>query len=305
MKKNMIKRKEFMALGAGALAKDVVPDARTKAGRVGSWRLGTSVGRLGECSQQKLDLLSKLGFQCIEVCVPASDVQMDQDFERLGRQARRLKECADKASIEIWSVHLPFGEAYDPSLLDVAERKKVVEKLDRILKAVEPLEVSFAVLHPSYEPINPAERQARLAACRESLPSIVDNAAKRGVLVAIECLPRTCLGNTSDEVIQLAEGINGLGVCFDTNHLLQETPQDFVRQVGGRIATLHVSDYDGVDERHWLPGAPGSIINWNEVVDALAETGYGGPFMFETSIHGDGTFSELVQVFNKMKGEWK
>jgi sugar phosphate isomerase/epimerase len=43
-------------------------------------------------------------------------------------------------------------------------------------------------------------------------------------------------------------------VCFDTNHLLKESSEDFARAVGPHIVTLHVSDYDGKDERHWMAG---------------------------------------------------
>ena len=40
--------------------------------------------------------------------------------------------------------------------------------------------------------------------------------------------------------------------------------------------TLHVSDFDGVDERHWMPGK--GIVDWNDVIAALVEVGYEGPF---------------------------
>ena len=48
----------------------------------------------------------------------------------------------------------------------------------------------------------------------------------------------------------------------DTNHLLQETTEEFIRTVGGEISTLHVAEYDGIDERHWLPGHEEGVITW-------------------------------------------
>lgn len=56
--------------------------------------------------------------------------------------------------------------------------------------------------------------------------------------------------------------------------------------------TLHVSDYDGIDEKHWLPGQ--GIVNWPEVIQALIETGYDGPFMMEVNFR---TADELVNSF--------
>ena len=38
------------------------------------------------------------------------------------------------------------------------------------------------------------------------------------------------------------------------NHLLGESHTDFMKALKHNIITTHLSDYDGVDERHWLPG---------------------------------------------------
>jgi sugar phosphate isomerase/epimerase len=95
----------------------------------------------------------------------------------------------------------------------------------------------------------------------------------------VECLPRACLGNTSQEILRLIDGIPSIGVNLDMNHLLQEKPEDFVRKVGSRIVTLHVADYDGIDEKHWLPGK--GIDNFPAIVQALQSVGYPGPWIFE------------------------
>ena len=44
-------------------------------------------------------------------------------------------------------------------------------------------------------------------------------------------------------------------------------------------ASLHVSDYDFVDERHDLPGH--GVNHWNEILDLLQEAGYKGPILYE------------------------
>jgi len=43
--------------------------------------------------------------------------------------------------------------------------------------------------------------------------------------------------------------------------------------------TLHVSDYDGIEEKHWLPGL--GVIDWLEFLNALREAGYQGAFIYE------------------------
>ena len=71
-------------------------------------------------------------------------------------------------------------------------------------------------------------------------------------------------------------------VCCDTNHLLSENLPDFIRRIGNKIVTLHVSDYDGIDEKHWLPGE--GILDWQEVLTALSEIGYNGPWLYEMGL---------------------
>jgi len=154
------------------------------------------------------------------------------------------------------------------------------------------------VIHASFEPVPENERAQRFEACKESLAVLVKTAAVYNARLTVECLPRTCLGNTSSEILDLINAIDGLEVCCDVNHLLQETPQEFIKRVGSPITTLHISDYDGVDERHWLPGQ--GIINWNNVLDSLVNIEYQGPFMFESA----GTAREKIEVWNKLKTDY-
>ena len=140
-------------------------------------------------------------------------------------------------------------------------------------------------------------RRERLEACRSALFELGERATALGIRLCVECLPRTCLGNTSAEVRELIDGNEAVAVCCDVNHLLQETPQAFIGAVGGRIEAVHISDYDGVDERHWVPGR--GVIDWPAVVAALARAGFAGPFMFEVVSRKD-----QEPVDPHVLGEW-
>lgn len=72
-----------------------------------------------------------------------------------------------------------------------------------------------------------------------------------------------------------------LRTCYDINHIMREPGVDFIRAVGSRIATLHVSDCDDINERHWLPGE--GILDWQAILKALKEVGYDGVWMYEVS----------------------
>jgi sugar phosphate isomerase/epimerase len=83
-------------------------------------------------------------------------------------------------------------------------------------------------------------------------------------------------------MLDLLSADPALRACFDTNHLLSEDPADFVRKVGNKIITTHVSDCDFLNERHWYPGE--GKIDWPALMRALEEVGYQGPFIYEIGL---------------------
>ena len=79
-------------------------------------------------------------------------------------------------------------------------------------------------------------------------------------------------------ILDLTDG--DLRVCFDVNHItLYEGAREALSALGGRVGTLHISDHDGVDERHWIPGR--GIVDWPAFVAGLDDIGYQGCLMHE------------------------
>ena len=263
---------------------------------VNHWQVGTSAGRLGRLTENQLAQLKQAGFDCIEIGLDR--IRSADDFAAKIEQARQLQQSAQITGIKIWSIHIPYGRDIDISLCDPANREKALEEVSRMISLCEYIKPEKLVIHASFEPVPENERAQRFEACKESLAVLVKTAAVYNARLTVECLPRTCLGNTSSEILDLINAIDGLEVCCDVNHLLQETPQEFIKRVGSPITTLHISDYDGVDERHWLPGQ--GIINWNNVLDSLVNIEYQGPFMFESA----GTAREKIEVWNKLKTDY-
>jgi sugar phosphate isomerase/epimerase len=183
--------------------------------------------------------------------------------------------------MDVWTLHLPYGPLYDVSEIDQEKNQRIITRHVRFMELAHQWQIDKVVLHPSYEPIKEKERAERMAVCRNALIKLAAEAERLGIAIAAECLPRTCLGNTSAEMQKLISADDRLGICCDVNHLFQEPPEQFIRKLGPRIISLHVSDNDGVDERHWMPGR--GVIQWKEVIDALAEQRYEGPFMFEVA----------------------
>jgi len=224
---------------------------------------------------------------CVELASPEMwDVSPQQMHETL---------AALRASgLELWSVHSPFGDGLDLSSLDAQVRGRTLDALRRAFDLAANLGCKTVIVHPSAEPIAPEERRERLGQACHSLGEVVAMAQESNVPGAIEPLPRSCLANTADEVATLLEGSpeNWLGICLDVNHAnVGQDLVSFIRRFHSRIITLHISDNDGVDERHWLPGM--GVINWAEVMRALREIGYTGPLMYEVGLDDKGLAQRL------------
>ncbi len=193
-----------------------------------------------------------------------------------------VKKCIqDYPSVKIWSFHVPFAPfsklnlaTFDKEILNYT-----VEFCKGCIDRIAELGVKIAVIHPSGEPNNPENREALLDIAATALAELAAYAEPKGVTIAVEDIPRTCLGNCSDDIKKLIAKHPALRVCFDTNHLLDQRNVDFVRELGDKIVTLHVSDYDFCNERHWLPYE--GDVNWVELVTALEEAGYNGVWMYE------------------------
>lgn len=189
-----------------------------------------------------------------------------------------VKAWSREFGIELWSYHLPFGH-FNIAHPSAERRAETLAFFDEIIKRAREIGVRHFVVHPSGEPNPPETRAERLAFCKESLAHMAKTARENDAVIAVEDLPRTCLGNCSEELLDILSADDGLRVCFDTNHLLGEDIVSFIRNVGKRIVTTHVSDYDFIDERHWLPGE--GKVDWQAVYRTLLEIGYDGPWLYE------------------------
>ena len=143
----------------------------------------------------------------------------------------------------------------------------------------------------------------RIARSIRSLRELDEYAAQFGARVALEDLPRSCLANSSVETRAMAQAAGNVPICFDVNHLLGETHGEFLRNLASNVVTTHLSDYDGVDERHWLPGE--GIVPWKEVAWKLMDAGYRGPFLFELRAGKNGPYAagEVLAAFERAMTE--
>lgn len=244
-------------------------------------KTGASACFWGKLDRTLMNRYVQGGIESIELSFSYGYYYGELDF--IGH-ASALKSDAADCGLELWSIHLPFSGDLDISHFDDAKRAFAMKANLELIAAASKAGIGVAVVHPSSEPIPESDREKRLALSLANLRILTEAAGIAGMRLAVENLPRTCLCNHSREVAYLLAAIPGLGVAFDTNHLLIQDNVEFIRAVGSRIITLHVSDYDFIDERHWLPFEGKN--DWKTIITALDEAGYDGPWMYEVGSKG-------------------
>lgn len=196
----------------------------------------------------------------------------------------KLRECLNilsKYDIEMLSLHLPFGTDWELCSCDTAIQERAVSQYLKLIECCNFAKPKRYVLHPGYPHVPAEERARRIQNFRRNVALLAK--AAYPAKIAVENMPQDCLGNTSDELISLTDGIDNVCVCCDMNHWFHEKTYDAILNLGSRIETVHVSDYDEVVEKHWLPGE--GTNDWNKIIESLQNVGYCGPFLYECG-HG-------------------
>ena len=95
-------------------------------------------------------------------------------------------------------------------------------------------------------------------------------------------------------------------VCVDTGHSNKAmrygnpTPADVIRRLGKSVTLLHLNDNDTLTDQHKIPKT--GCIDWNGVMDALDEIGYGGIYNMELNLRhfGDNFLIETAEFAVKV-----
>lgn len=239
------------------------------------FKVGISTHGIREVREDWFAGCRAAGVERMELSI-AGDACDKQDYPQIGRWAKDY-------GIELWSYHLPYVPWQIIGVSEPAKVPKTIEIYTDLIQRAADIGVRRFVVHPGDGPNEegPA-RQACLDCAKDTLSRLADIADREGAVIAVENLPRNCLGRTSAEMLEILATNSKLRSCFDTNHLLIEDPVHYIKQVGNKIITTHVSDYDFVDEKHWWPGE--GRLNYTAVLNALREVGFDGTWLYEVNL---------------------
>ncbi len=251
-------------------------------------------------TEENFQKLNNSGIDVIELSMSLNE------YENTNPKA--VLNLSKRYNVALWSYHLPFMpfNVIDISSLHRELRDNAMKLYVEMIDKYADIGVNKFVIHPSGEPIAKEDREERMKRSMEMLDSVAEYASHHGAVICVEDLPRTCLGNTSDEMIKLISANDKLRVCFDTNHLLSEDNVQFAEKLADKIVTVHVSDYDFVDEKHWMPGE--GLVDWVQFFSSLKTHNYSGVWMYEIGLKApetllrsrDLTFDDFIKNANEI-----
>lgn len=177
-----------------------------------------------------------------------------------------------EAGLCLENLHAPFNDSDALWSEDEGARQAVVcQHLDWLLDCAKH-QVPVLVMHQNNRPGSVASRAQGL----KSFETLVRFAEDHGVRIALE---NTRHNERLRWILEMVPS-EALGLCFDSSHHLLTDPGHFqlLEDFGHRLLATHLSDNDGIHDRHWLPGH--GVLDWSKVSRAFPGT-YDGPLTLE------------------------
>lgn len=244
---------------------------------------------------ETLTYSSAVGVDHVEASGMGSFVDATRNFTlsdaEITEKLTRAKEAADKAGINIWSIHMPFGAAIDLSLPEEEQRQQVVVMHKKLLGFLKILEPEVILFHPSYY-LGVGEREFRKEQLLRSVLELDKEVQAMGAVMVLENMlgpellkddtrERPLLRNVEETREFFSRLPESIGLSVDTNHISR--PEELILALGERLKSLHIADGTGKAENHWFPCHDKGDNDWKKILAALEKVNYKGPFMFESS----------------------
>ncbi len=252
-------------------------------------KIGLSTCGKMPITEQSLRERKLSGIDAIEVCYDEPHYSKF-DFEK-------LKKDADAAEITLWSIHNQWSADYSMSSFDTESNHKWIENMKDLVNRASAVGIDKFVVHPcdTPEPYDDESREERMKHSMYCVDKLADYAYQKNSYIAIENLPRTPLCNTAEEHLKILTANDKLRACVDFNHSMIDPIEKYLELLKDKIITVHVSDRDNINERHWLPGE--GVLDWDSIMYKLEEIGYNGVFMYEIPLAGSRTIDRRTLTY--------
>ena len=246
--------------------------------------------------QENLKEMKRVGIDAVELCV--CGFWSAETFEEYAESSAKL---VVDAGLKLNSVHFPFGMPWiDLACPWEADRLEIIKWCAKMFSVLDAYAPKTYVFHPGGEHVtkeNYKKETARLC------DTVTQMAKATRANVCVENMAKGELMDTAEKTLDFALGAPTAGVTLDVNHLLHDKPEDAIAKLGKYIRSLHISDYDFINERHMMPKE--GKIDWMKVLAALDAAGIDCAFNYELSMTKYGyTYAQVKENYEALFAEY-
>ena len=217
---------------------------------------------------EAIPMLSSGGFKAIDLnfcemmgpCSPLND-------KRAESYISKLEALRNSLGLEYFQCHLPYPRDAEESIESNALIFRAIEYAER-------LGIQTAVIHPVKGTIEKnISYIEKFIRCSSSMAFAIENMEREDEI------------HSADSLIAIALNLPRCGICLDTGHanIMGENIPDFIYKAGSSLIATHLSDNDGRNDLHLLPGM--GNIKWEEVIPAFRKS-YSGYLNYEAMFFG-------------------
>lgn len=193
----------------------------------------------------------------------------DESFPQF-KDKKTFVSLANEFGLGVDNIHLPYE---DCNLLwsdTVSDRERYINELLKCIEGCKASGANKVVMHTN----------------RGSISSVSNGYAvdfingykafEKIVLLAEDIKIKIAVENTKKfkytEFILTEFNSDYLGFCYDSSHdfINGESKGEILRKWKNRLFCVHLSDNDGLDDRHWLPTK--GIVDFKSIVDIIKDT---------------------------------
>lgn len=198
---------------------------------------------------KRLELIKNAGFDAVTIWW--EDEQGNPKIKK-----EEMPKLVRNAGLVLENIHVPYNNSNDFWSESDIQRNKLVEKHIEWLYECASFDIPMMVIHVS-EGENPPGPNLRGI---KAIEKLVDIAEELNIKIAVE--------NTRD-LVHIPVILNEiksdvLGFCFDSSHAhLKGIISGLLTNFSDRLFATHISDNDGIHDRHWLP--KNGEIDWGKI----------------------------------------
>jgi len=215
----------------------------------------------------RLKLIREAGFDSTSVWLGEEEELVKDGKEDL------IPELVRDCGLFFENIHAPFDQCNKIWAEDKSVRSEIKSQYRSCISFCSRHEIPIVVIHISRGSNAPEVNKYGINMIEE----IVKYAEDSGVVIAIE---NTAKPHYLDRIYSSIESPS-LGFCYDSSHdfLGFSTPGKILRKWGHLLTATHLSDNDGISDRHWIPEE--GIIDWEVVENQFPKDSYTGFFTLE------------------------